>query len=127
VNDPTTATACVHRLGATLAQLAGRSMPDALRFDDDDVLRTVVLDPLDFAALVESMFGPIRRYGADDADVVVAVLEAVAEAVTRTSDPERRRVLGRLAEEMRAESERHRHVDSERRRVERAFAQVGAA
>jgi uncharacterized membrane protein len=127
VNDPSTAEACVHRLGAALAQLAERSTPDSLRFDDDEILRTVVLDPLDFAALVESMFGPIRRYGAEDADVVVAVLGAIAEATRRTTDPARHRVLRQLADEMRAESDRHQHVESEHRRVAQAAARVGAA
>jgi uncharacterized membrane protein len=73
------------------------------------------------------MFGPIRRYGAEDADVVVAVLGAIAEATRRTTDPARRRVLRQLADEMHAESDRHQHVESERRRVAQAAARVGAA
>jgi hypothetical protein len=36
-------------------------------------------------------------------------------------------VLLQLAGEVRAESDRHQHVESERRRVEQVFAQVGAA
>ena len=126
VNDPFTAVACVHRLGAALARLADRAMPDALRYDEHDVLRTVVLDPIDFGTLVESMFGPIRRYGAKDADVMVAVLGAIAGAAARTDAPERLRALRAFAQELRGESLRNLQVESERRRLEHAFTQVTA-
>jgi uncharacterized membrane protein len=92
VNDPGTAVACVRRLGHVVATLAQRRMPDGRLFDGEERLR--VLAPVTrFAELVAGCLDPVRRYGAEDTTVAVALLESVAFAVRRARDPERRRVL----------------------------------
>jgi len=92
VNDPGTAVACVRRLGHVVATLAQREMPDERVLDDEERLR-VLVTPTRFDEIVAGCLDPVRRYGAKDATVAVALLEAVSSALRCARDPERRRVL----------------------------------
>jgi uncharacterized membrane protein len=125
-NDPHTAVACVHRLGVVLAALAAREFPSPARFDEDGNLR--VLAPCaGFEELAWGMLGPVRRYGAGDADVATALLEAVGEALDQAREGPRREVLLRLGEEIRATSVAALGAGSDRARVERAWSRWSGA
>ncbi len=98
INDPRTAIACVHRLGALIATLADRQMPSPLRLDPAQRLR-VMAPSADFEEVVARCLDPIRRYGGTQTEVVLAVFEALDEAGRRTLSPDRRRVLAGHAAE----------------------------
>ena len=127
VNDPKIATECVHRLGAVIAEVAGREMPSGHRYDDD-VLR-VVVEPTRFEEIVASALDPVRRHGAHDAQVATAVLEGLAGAVEACTDQERRRILDEHAREVRDAFLAAGRTDSKRdlAAVEAAFGRVQEA
>lgn len=101
VNDPGTAVACVHRLGDLLARLVERAEPDGLRRDADGTLR-VVAEPRRFEEIAARCLDPIRRHGGREVQVVVAVFEALGEALRRCREPGRRRILVAHVEAFRA-------------------------
>ncbi len=124
VNDPGTAIACVHRLGNALAKLAARPLPGPIRLDADGVVR-LVTNPRSFAELARDVIGPVRRYGAGDADVALALLQVLAGAAERARDAKRLAALAELADEVRESSLSKLTVGGERRQVEAAFEDLG--
>ncbi len=95
VNDPTTATICVDRLGQLLVRAARD--PDGPVVRDDDAGRVRVLLPTPpFGRLVDTAFAQIRHFGAGDA-VVMAHLVGVLGRVAELVPPERRAPLAREA------------------------------
>ncbi|MGH0030291.1 MAG: DUF2254 domain-containing protein [Myxococcota bacterium] len=127
VNDPKTAVDCVHRMGAVIAQLATRRMPSGLRTDEDGALR-VTVEPTRFDDLVAVCLDPVRRHGANDAQVVVALFEAIEMGARCCLDDERRGVLAEHAREIREGFMAARRVESERDAalVEAAFGHAMA-
>lgn len=128
VNDPKTAVECIHRLGGVVAQLTDRSMPSEFRHDSTGRLRVIVA-PTRFEAVVASCFDAIRRHGAHDPQVVVALLDAIATSVRVCSSAER---LGVLEEHVREacgafEGSRGSASKRDRLQVERAFVAAGMA
>ncbi len=124
INDPATAVACIHRLGGLLARLGDRRMPSGRRLDDEGRLRVVVA-PTRYAEIVGSCFDSIRRYGAGDPDVVVALFDAIHDAATTELSPDRASVLEEQAAELCAA--RAREEDGSKRdaaRVEAAHARA---
>ncbi|MGD9724020.1 MAG: DUF2254 domain-containing protein [Pirellulales bacterium] len=77
VNDPFTALTCIDRLGESLCQLAQRTMPSRLRYDDEQRLR-IITYPVDFRAVTDAAFNQIRQYGAASAAVLICLLETIA-------------------------------------------------
>jgi uncharacterized membrane protein len=126
INDPHTAVACVHRLGAVLAALAARELPSPARFDEEGNLR-VLAPHAGFEELARGMLDPVRRYGAGDADVATALLEAVGDALDQARDGARREALLQLGEEIRAASVAALGAGSDRARVERAWSRWSGA
>ena len=114
VNDPSTAIACIHRLGAVLAQLAAREFPSPYRLDETGTLR-VVARVSRFEEMLIGMLAPIRRYGAGDAEVCLALLAAIGQALS-VALSERAPALRTLAEEVVAAglAEATAHSDRER-------------
>lgn len=102
VNDPNTAVACVHRLGAVLAQVVDRKMPSPLRADANGTPR-VAASSTTFDDIVASCLDPVRRYGGQDARVVTATLSALRGAILRSAHAGRRELLLEHAHEWAAE------------------------
>jgi uncharacterized membrane protein len=98
-NDPKTAIACVHRLGALIATLAVRAMPSAYRFDARGQLR-VVAPATRFEDIVGRCLDPLRRHGGSHVDVVTAVLESLDETSRLPLSVERSRTLAEHAAEL---------------------------
>lgn len=97
INDPFTAAACIDRLGAALSRLAGRSVPDAHRYDEHDDLR-VIAEPLPFAKIVDAAFDQIRQYGTSSVLVSARLLEIIALILDCAPGAELREALIRQAE-----------------------------
>lgn len=99
INDPTTATLCVDRVGALIRRVADRPMPAPRRFSDG-ALR-VVVPVLDFATLVQTGLSPIVQHSRGDLLVLSAVLQAVrtvADAAAHHGD--RQRALAHMARQV---------------------------
>jgi uncharacterized membrane protein len=82
VNDPTTATLCIDRLGQLLVRAASR--------DETEVLAGpggggVLLQGPSFARLTDVAFTQIRHYGAGDALVAAHLMTTLGEVATRVS------------------------------------------
>ena len=125
INDPTTAIACIHRLGGLLARLGDRRMPSGRRLDDEGQLR-VAVTPTRYADIVGSCFDSIRQYGAGDPDVVVALFDAIRDAATTRLSPDRVAVLEEHAAEVRDAHARARARLETRRRARRRCARARA-
>jgi len=100
VNDPHTAIACVHRLGGVLARVAPRRMPSGTRLDEEGAVR-IEVEPIRFAAIAGRCFDEVRRYGAGDAAVVTALLDAVRTGIEACRSSSRRATLAEHAHEIR--------------------------
>jgi uncharacterized membrane protein len=93
INDPTTATICVDRLGALLVHLANRVGPNEVRSGEDGSVRLVLPGP-SFARLVGIAFDPIRHYGASDPTVAEHLLATLGGAAALVPAARRDPVLG---------------------------------
>lgn len=96
INDPTTAIICIDHLGALLAQLADRRLPDPWRADHDQV-RIIAIRP-SFQQFVATAFDQIRGCADGNAAIYQRLLTALATIRQRTQDPKRRQVLRKQAE-----------------------------
>ena len=74
VNDPTTAVHAITHLAALLGELSRRQLDALVRRDGAGVVRVAVQRPT-FAGYLDSACGQIRRYGASEPAVVIALLE----------------------------------------------------
>ena len=93
INDPTTACMCVDRLGALLARLARRRMPEPLRFEDG-TLRVIAPAP-DFESLVAGSLDPVVHHGKGDLQLLDSVLNALATIMAAAGAPEQMQALRR--------------------------------
>lgn len=87
INDPFTAQNCIHRLTATLTQLAERPFPDPRHHDGEGRLRLLSCRPT-FAYLVAHAYAPIRRYARSDAQVLGSIFDALGK-LARHCPPDR--------------------------------------
>jgi len=78
INDPFTAKNCLNWLGVALSDLAGRELPDPLRYDENDRLR-VIAHPTTFSDFVEAALGQLRQYASRDVLVALYVLRTIGE------------------------------------------------
>ncbi len=105
INDPFTAAACVDRLGAALARLAERPSAPRLYRDRENAVR-VIVDPPQFAVLMEGAFGPIRRYGEGSSFVLLRLADALVRVARRVRGDDRARVVRSHAAALVAAAER---------------------
>ncbi len=88
INDPNTASEVIRNLGVIVLRAWARPERPVTVMDGD---RTLVRAPRSRDELIESAFGPIRRHGADEASVVVAMLQTLSLVRSETL---RRRLPG---------------------------------
>jgi uncharacterized membrane protein len=81
VNDPTTATLCIDRLGQLLVRAASRDEIEVVR---GSVGRVMLRGP-SFARLTDVAFTQIRHYGAGDALVATHLMTTLGEVAARVS------------------------------------------
>lgn len=97
INDPFTAVACVDRLGAALADLAGKVVPSPSRLDDAGRLR-VVANAVTAAGIAEAAFRQIRQAARTDTAVTLRLLETIAALAPLVQTPDLRQALLTQAE-----------------------------
>jgi uncharacterized membrane protein len=95
-NDPSTAMACIDRLGAAFVQFLGRRWPSAYRYDEQGRLR-LVAHPVAFSELVDHAFGQIRQYGRTSSAVTIRLLDAIERIAPDASSPDHWHALDRQA------------------------------
>ncbi|MDQ2807499.1 MAG: DUF2254 domain-containing protein [Chloroflexota bacterium] len=86
VNDPTTAVNCLDHLGAVLAHMARRRMPERDLSDAQGCVRVLVPERT-FHDLVRLAFDQIRHYGAGDHVIVVRMFDTLAAIGQITPNP----------------------------------------
>jgi uncharacterized membrane protein len=100
VNDPTTAVQAIGQMAAVMAALARQPLGADLALDGDGAVRVVVPRPT-FASHLDLAIGQSRCYGADEPDVLIALLQLlidVGELVADHADRAEavRRQIGRV-------------------------------
>lgn len=91
INDPFTAIGVLDRLGATLAGLAGRHLPDGVFLRDGSV--RLVRPATDYAGLADAMFHMLRQAASGQPAVMIRMLEVLGEVAAVEPDSGRRAVL----------------------------------
>ena len=95
-NDPTTAVHVLDHVSGVLCRLCGRALEPVVWTDDDDRPR-VYARRRSFATVLETALGQTRRYGADEAAVVVRLLRLLREvAWCARTDEQRDAVASQL-------------------------------
>ncbi|CAN5283889.1 DUF2254 domain-containing protein [soil metagenome] len=97
INDPFTALACVDRLGAALATVAGKEIPSAYRYDEEGRLR-VVAEGVTPAGIVDAAFHQLRQASRNNAAVTIRLLETIALLGPRVQTRDLREALLTQAE-----------------------------
>lgn len=123
VNDPRTASDCARRLGAVVCRVVDRDMPGPVRRDDPGHIR-VIAPVTTFEEIVGRVFDPLRWYGADHVDVVIACLDAISLAAEQAEDADRRAVLGTHAGLIRDAFHDGEPVTRDREAVDAAYRRV---
>lgn len=102
VNDASTALLCIDRLGALLARLAGREMPDPNRVVDG-VLRVIAPAPT-FEGLLNDAVVPLLAGSGGDSRVLERIAWALGETGRATRDADRRTAVRQVALALRREA-----------------------
>jgi uncharacterized membrane protein len=76
IYEPTTAVACIHRIGELLVAIGNRAPPRRHRSSEDGRVR-FILEHGDFEAAVRLAVRPIRRYGEDQAAILIKLLDTL--------------------------------------------------
>jgi uncharacterized membrane protein len=125
-NDPSTALACIDRLGAAFVRLSRRRMPSPYRYDDDHRLRLIVV-PVTLAELIDETFGPIRQYGRASAPVTMRLLDAILTAAPHVISEDAQAALRAHASMIQRGSVEGLPEEWDRAEVDRRYEQVRAA
>jgi uncharacterized membrane protein len=118
VNDPSTATICIDRLGSLLAHVARRH-PGVRVLRDGETVRVVAPQP-SFVDLVDLAFNQLRQYGRGDLAVSIRMLHALGVS-SRLCQSAERDCLRHHAELMRAGLSGS-FLDADRAHFDRAFS-----
>lgn len=97
INDPTTAIACIDRLGELLA-LTMDLRTGTYALHDDEERPRVLIDFDGFEVYLGIAFDQIRHYGAGDATVMLHLLETLNKLSRKTDEALSRRALIAMAE-----------------------------
>ena len=102
VNDPFTATNCMDWLQSAFESLAGRTLPDAHRYDAEKKLR-LVAEPITFDSFASLVFDQLRPYVAMDRTASIKMMVMIGNLVVVVESPRARRLLVRHACALRRE------------------------
>jgi len=91
INDPHTAMSVLDRLGAALCELVPRHLPTGVTLHDERPV--LVIPPVDYDGLTDTMFHMIRQNAADSAAVLIRLLDVLNAVLSCERRPERRHSL----------------------------------
>ena len=125
INDPFTAIACIDQLGASLVNLAERSIPSAYHYDADNKL-CLVTDAVTFGGITDAAFNQIRQYGRSSVAVTIRLLETIAILAAHTSNRERHAALLHQAEMIKRGADEALPEESDRKDVKKRYELVAS-
>lgn len=97
-NDPSTALACIDRLGGAFIRLAHRRSPSPYRYDESGTLR-LIAHPVSLSHMVKDTVGEIRQYCRSSTTVTLRLLEAITMVLESSSCEDNARAeMGRQAD-----------------------------
>lgn len=123
INDPHTAQMCVDRLCAAFAVLIGREFPSRTRADKEGCGHVIARAP-SFADLVHQGLDPVRRYGRQHVEVLLKILDALLDIESCNGNPERRRVLAEVADQVLEAGEESLPLEDDRRVLRKRYAEL---
>jgi uncharacterized membrane protein len=126
VNEPFTAITVVDRLGQGLIALARRTLPSALRLDEEGRVR-VVAAPYTFEELLPAAFEPIALFAGRNPEIGERLLRTLRQLACVARRAEDRLAIGRCAAVVRASAGAQLQHDEHRLRVDRHHAAVQQA
>lgn len=97
INDPVTAVHALGHLSDLTVSLLGRRLGVRARADDDGVVR-LVLPGRDLRYYLDLVCAPVRRYGAQEPTVLVALLRLLRDAAVAAPTADDRREIARQAD-----------------------------
>jgi uncharacterized membrane protein len=118
INDPTTATICIDRLGELLGRIVQREQPESFQ-TRPNVPIAVIVSPPSVARLLDTAFAQVRHYGAGDAIVMAHLLKILGNLATLAL-PVHRSIITNQASLTLAEANERLHLAADRERVEAA-------
>ncbi len=95
INDPHTAISVLDRLGASLCDIVGRSLPTGVWLRDGQT--SLVVPSVDYDGLVDAMFHMIRQNAAGSAAVMIRMIDVLAAVASCEACPDRIATLARHA------------------------------
>lgn len=104
INDPTTACMCIDHLGALLARLAARRMPEPQRMEQGH-LRVIAPAP-DFTVILEQVFGPVLHHSRGDLQVLGRIVNALGAIRRSARGADRRAAVAAVSRELRRQLRR---------------------
>lgn len=122
INEPFTAITCIDWIGASLASVAKRELPELMRQDEDGRCR-VIASPLTFAEMASAAFDQIRIYGTDNPDIALCLLKTIAKISPDLSRDQDREVLMAHAQLIGADASQIQNED-DRKRVSNQLQQT---
>jgi uncharacterized membrane protein len=120
LNDPTTATLCVDRLGEILTLLGSRRFPATTRTDDLGKVRFITRS-LSWERAVGVAFEKIRHHGARSPSVLIRMIEVLGRTA-RVIPPDRSPPLEKMIREGLADGERGLESEPDLARLRHAVA-----
>jgi uncharacterized membrane protein len=125
-NDPSTALACIDRLGAAFIRLATRRMPSPYRYDESGALRLIAF-PVSLSELLDDTFGQIQQYGRTSSAVTVRLLDTIMNIAPHVQTDEGRTALARQAEKILKGSDQALPREGDRESVRARYDEARAA
>jgi len=89
INDPFTAITCIDYIGAAMAKVASRRLPQQ-DFNDPSGNLRVIARPSTFSGILDTAFRQLRQTGGDRLDISVRLLEAL-QMIATAAPSERRK------------------------------------
>jgi len=119
INDTTTAVNCIDHLGEIVGQIARRRIPTNVR-TKDDVPRVIVVAP-GFGDYVATAFDQIRVSGKANQAIYERLLDTLAFISECSAAPDRRAVVLRQIDLVKAAADRTLETDYEKEKVRKKF------
>lgn len=119
INDPFTAMTCLDHLGDGLVRFVRQEERGRQHYDREGRLR-LVLEPVNFAELVDAAFDMLRHASCDNASVLLHML-AVIDVIGREAQaPAARQLLQRHVRLIQAESQAGQLIEQDRESIHRS-------
>jgi uncharacterized membrane protein len=99
INDPYTAINCIDYLGAALAKVAGRQLPEQ-EFDDEDGVERLLMRPVTFESMLEEAVFLLRQAGDQKPDISIRLLESLMMVGQSAQSESRRKTIAKHGKEV---------------------------